>query len=108
MVKGIILVIILIAAIKADADHAKPCHDKKELEVACKSAIEAADELLQQKDAKTIYLESVVKRQQSQIETQANLMLEMSNKPWYADPRYTFLLGIITTGVLYESFSNKH
>ena len=95
-----LLLAILLAAIKVDAQ--EKCRDK-ELEVTCKTAIEAADELLKQKDAKAVFLESQLKMQLSQNEQLQKKMLELENKAWYDDSRVTFLLGVITTGVLYET-----
>lgn len=100
LIRGILLAAILVAALKADAQE-HVCRDK-ELEVACKTAIEAADELMRQKDAKTIYLESMLEMQLSQQEMQSKLMLDLINPPWYRDYRYTFLIGIIVGGVLNE------
>lgn len=89
-----------MVAIEASAQDNK-CRDK-ELEVACKTAIEAADELIKQKDAKSIYLEEMLRVQLTQFEAQSKLLVAVTNPPWYRDPKYTFLLGIITGGVTYE------
>lgn len=105
LIKGLAVALILMAAIQASAQNKAGCKNDKELEVACKTALEAADELLRQKEAKEIYLESVIKHQQSQFETQTEMLVDLLNPPWHANPRYTFLLGVITTGVLYESIS---
>jgi hypothetical protein len=75
--------------------------------VACKTAIEAADELIRQKDAKTLYLESMLDMQLSQQETQSKLMLDLINPPWYRDYRFTFLIGIITGGLVHESIRSR-
>lgn len=102
LIRGILLLAILIAAINADAQEIQThkCRDK-ELEVACKTAIEAADELLQQKDAKALYLEEMLKMQLSQNEMQSKFMLELTNPPWYKNYTYTFLIGIIVGGVIH-------
>lgn len=104
LIRGILLVLILMAALTADAQESATtkCRDQ-ELEVACKTALEAADELMQQKDAKTLYLENMLEMQLSQQEMQSKLMLDLINPPWYRDYRYTFLLGIIAGGILNES-----
>lgn len=75
------------------------CRDA-ELEVACKSALDAADELIRQKDAKTIYLESLTKMQLSQLETQSELMLDLINPPWYYRKENLLLMGFITGVIL--------
>ena len=87
------LLAILTAAMRADA--AQTCRDKQ-LEVACKTAIEAADELIRQKDAKVIYLESQLKIQLSQNEAAQKLIVDLSNKSWYTDPINVFLIGLVT------------
>lgn len=96
------LLAILMVAINVDAQPSAKCRDK-ELEAACKTALEAADELIRQKDAKAIFVESQLKMQLSQNEQLQKKMLELENKAWYDDSRVTFLLGVITTGVLYET-----
>lgn len=97
------LTLILIAAMTADAKTTS-CRDK-ELEVACKTALEAADELIQQKSATAIYLESQLKIQVSQNEQAQKLIVDLANPPWYSDYRYTFLIGIITGGLLHGTLS---
>ena len=104
LIKGMLLVLILIAAINVDAQ--EKCRDK-ELEVACKTAIEAADELLKQKDAKAVFLESQLKMQLSQNEQLQKKMLELENKAWYNDSTTMFLLGVIAGGLSYEAIRNR-
>lgn len=98
------LTAIIVAAITADAKAQNSCRDK-ELEVACKSALEAADELLNQKSATAIYLESQLKIQMSQNDQAQKLIVDLTNPPWYSDYRYTFLIGIITGGLLHGTLS---
>jgi hypothetical protein len=97
--KGLALILILIATHNTEAAQ---CRDK-ELEVACKTALEAADELLKQKDAKTIFLESQLKTQLSQNEQLQKDLLAKEDSIWYSNPTVTFFIGVITTGVLYET-----
>ena len=105
-IKGILLLAILIAAIDVDAQPSAKCRDQ-ELEVACKTALEAADVLLQQKDAKAIFLESQLKMQLSQNEHLQKKILVIENKAWYDDSRLTFLLGIIAGGLSYEAIRSR-
>lgn len=104
LIKGMLLLAILLAAIKVDAQ--EKCRDK-ELEVACKTAIEAADILIQQKDAKSVFLESQLKLQLSQNEQLQKKMLELENKAWYNDSTTMFLLGVIAGGLSYEAIRNR-
>ncbi len=101
-----LLLAILIAAIDVDAQPSVQCRDQ-ELEVACKTALEAADVLLQQKDAKAIFLEMQLKMQLSQNESSQKKILEIENKAWYNDSRLTFLLGVIAGGLSYEAIRSR-
>lgn len=104
LIKGIVLLTILLATISAEAE--QKCRDK-ELETACKTAIEAADELIRQKQAKEIYLESLTQMQLYQIENQAKMLVDAINPPWYRDFRVTLLIGVIAGGLSYEAIRNR-
>jgi hypothetical protein len=85
-----------ILMVASNAEAIAKCRDQ-ELEVACKTALEAADELLQQKDAKAIYLQSIIQIQQTELEYNIKELEKHKTKIWLEDPKNTFLLGILST-----------
>ena len=93
-----------MALILASEASAKGCRDV-ELEEACKAALISADELMLQKDAKAIYLESQLKIQMSQNEMAQKLIIDLANPSWYAKPEYTFLLGIVAGAIIITGVS---
>lgn len=101
LIKGIMLLAILMVAINVDAQPSAKCRDK-ELEVACKTAIEAADELLKQKDAKELFLHSQLKISLDQLDIQSKKLKEYETLDWYKSPTTIFLLGFISGIIINE------
>jgi len=79
----------------------------EELKVSCQDTINKADNIIKRQQELIQFLDTTNNDLLSQVGAQQKEILALQEPPWYSRPITTFLIGIITGGLLNEKFNNR-
>ena len=91
-----ILFLSTVTTAPGHAQNSKPSCD--EIVNACEKTIADADKIISILDGRLRVQGELLEHRKSQIEALEQDVIDLSNPPWYADYKVTFLIGFITAG----------